>query len=309
MNFTIGADPEFGILYKNQFKSAIDFLPDKKKASKVNGNLFYFDNVLAEIGLQPTTSKEKFILTIQNALGDLTNLLYPAKLLTQASMQFSANELKHKKAIEAGCEPEVSAYTLKQVDPPQDYVTDYFKHVTPFRTAGGHIHLGAECLQQTMLVPYTAKMLDLFLAIPELFFNKDKTAKDRRRVYGLAGTHRPKPYGLEYRSLSNYWLSSPIYAGLIYDLCEFVLQFIMDEGHLRFWNIDETLLEDDDPAKAHQCIGYNVELLREAIDTINLPMAEPFLLIIMNYLPNHIIHDFEKAVKYNPKELEDEWAI
>lgn len=315
MNFTIGTDPEFGVIYKNQFKSAIQFLPHKDHPLKKRDNAFYFDNVLAEIGLKPTNSKEKFILAIQDAFQDLKELLIPNQLTIQASMQYPSCELKHEEAIKAGCDPEVSAYSLSEIEPNSEYIikdedTDYMKHVTSFRTCGGHIHLGSEhlCLQNGVLATYVVKMLDLFLAIPELFFNKDKTTKDRRRVYGVAGSHRPKSYGVEYRALSNYWLSSPVYASLIYDICQFVLNFVEEGAHRRFWHIDEKLL-DADPVNAHHCIGYNLDLFREAIDTVNLELAEPFLLILMNYLPNNIIRDFEIATKYTPKDLYEEWKI
>jgi hypothetical protein len=50
-------------------------------------------------------------------------------------------------------------------------------------------------------------MLDLRLAVPSLIWDKDKK---RRLLYGKAGCFRPKPYGMEYRTLSNAWLNPAI---------------------------------------------------------------------------------------------------
>src|SRR3546814_17499888 len=47
------------------------------------------------------------------------------------------------------------------------------------------------------------KQLDAFLALPSLFY--DDQVK-RRSMYGAAGAFRTKPYGVEYRVLSNAWL-------------------------------------------------------------------------------------------------------
>ena len=52
-------------------------------------------------------------------------------------------------------------------------------------------------------------MLDLFLAVPAIFMDTDKTSKERRTMYGFAGSHRETDYGLEYRPLSAFWLGSP----------------------------------------------------------------------------------------------------
>ncbi len=230
-------------------------------------------------------------------------------------MKFDANELKHKEAQKAGCMPELSAYTLTTVLPPKKYVTkdkktSYMKHITPIRTVGGHIHLGATDgpLQDSMLIPYVVKMLDLFLAVPDLFFNKDITTYERRKIYGLAGTHRTPSYGVEYRPLSNYWLSSPVYVRLVYDLCDFVLKFVAANGHKRFWQINEDLLDEDDPSVAHRCYGYDSTLLRGIIDHCDKDNGTTFMTFIMNYLPTQLIHDIEAAIEYQPADLHQEWS-
>jgi hypothetical protein len=49
------------------------------------------------------------------------------------------------------------------------------------------------------------KQLDCFLGLPSLLWDGDTA---RRKMYGAAGAFRPKPYGVEYRVLSNAWLLS-----------------------------------------------------------------------------------------------------
>ena len=48
------------------------------------------------------------------------------------------------------------------------------------------------------------KSMDVLLGAGSCFYDKDRK---RRQLYGKAGAFRPKAYGVEYRSLSNAWLS------------------------------------------------------------------------------------------------------
>ena len=47
--------------------------------------------------------------------------------------------------------------------------------------------------------------MDILLGLPSVILDADT---ERRAMYGAAGAHRIKPYGVEYRSLSNFWLGS-----------------------------------------------------------------------------------------------------
>ena len=57
------------------------------------------------------------------------------------------------------------------------------------------------------------KHLDLFLGLRSLEWDKDKT---RRQLYGNPGAMRLKPYGVEYRVLSNMWLSKEALVRFVY---------------------------------------------------------------------------------------------
>ena len=47
------------------------------------------------------------------------------------------------------------------------------------------------------------KTADLYLGVPSVILDNDT---ERRKLYGKAGCLRPKPYGVEYRTLSNFWI-------------------------------------------------------------------------------------------------------
>jgi hypothetical protein len=113
---------------------------------------------------------------------------------------------------ELGCTPDFNAYTKKANMPPK---TD-----KPFRTGAGHIHVGwgsdldpndydhyRECIR-------LVKQLDAALFFSSLLWDADES---RRTLYGKVGTFRAKPYGLEYRPLSNAWLNDPELILWVYD--------------------------------------------------------------------------------------------
>jgi hypothetical protein len=117
-------------------------------------------------------------------------------------------------AIRAGCEPDYNAWTLSENIPP-DYIT------TNTRAAGGHLHISFD---QAVNSPENrvkfVKALDLVLGVPSVIFDGDK---ERRKLYGKAGAFRPKdtnnsdPYdGVEYRTLSNFWLRSNELMSFVY---------------------------------------------------------------------------------------------
>ena len=63
------------------------------------------------------------------------------------------------------------------------------------------MHVGSDNIDTAKLV----RTMDLYLSVPGVLLDDDS---NRRSMYGLAGSYRPKPYGLEYRPLSNFWLKT-----------------------------------------------------------------------------------------------------
>lgn len=99
------------------------------------------------------------------------------------------------KAFILGCDPDFNAYTEQQ-NPIYDV-----NQMGLTRFAAGHIHLGYDVSK----IPHNvmAKFCDLFIGLPSIA--KDKQGR-RRQFYGQAGNYRPKKYGIEYRTPSNYWI-------------------------------------------------------------------------------------------------------
>jgi hypothetical protein len=122
-------------------------------------------------------------------------------------------EAQPDEAKELGCSPDFNAYT-KMANPRPDANT-------PFRTASGHVHIGwtnapVDINDEGHLEACRAltKSLDVWLGMVSLIWDKD----DRRRsLYGAAGAFRPKPYGMEYRVLSNKWIADPILRKTVYN--------------------------------------------------------------------------------------------
>ena len=292
--FSFGNDPEYCLVQENQLKSAIGILSSKEHPKKIKGHRFYYDNVLAEIATKPGKNINDVLFNTQESLKILAELIHPLKFEIKAAMEYPAKELKCDQAKIAGCNPEWSVYTLDVIDPPEflvDFKDGYLYFRGPLRTAGGHIHLGSELLSDSLPIFNVIRMMDLFIGIPSIFMDTDPTSKKRRTVYGLAGSHRIPEEGLrvEYRALGNFWLSSPEHVELIYDLSEFVLDFVGNEDHEKFWAIKEELLDDDDPSLAHICTGYDVAALQASINTCDKKQAAKFMMIVNNYLPSNLL--------------------
>lgn len=101
----------------------------------------------------------------------------------------------HEKAFVVGCDPDFCAYTQQQREIPEGIATSLTRH------AGGHFHVGYD---KDLVPPHiVVQFLDLMLGLPSVFADKQGL---RRRFYGQAGSYRVKEYGVEYRTLSNFWV-------------------------------------------------------------------------------------------------------
>ncbi len=233
--FVAGADPELMLIGpKGDLVSAIGVVPGTKtKPHPVKLGAVQHDNVLSEFNIDPADSSEEMEHHMRTVLQELAHIVAPNRLQVLAYAEFPAAALEHKTAKIFGCDPDFSAWpnddgilTMNSVDGSKAY--------EPYRSAGGHWHVGYKDITRDMLANdygkiEVVKMMDVFMGIPSIILDQDSTSLERRTLYGKAGSHRPKEYGVEYRALGNFWVSSPALTSLMYELCELAVSLTLSE--------------------------------------------------------------------------------
>ena len=202
-NITFGADPELFLKNKKtgEYTPACGLVGGTKKRPRgigKRGHAIQEDNVMVEFNIPPAKTADQAVKSIHYVMNHLTHLLPKFDLAIEASAEFNPRLLEqHPKAYEFGCDPDYNAWTITVNDAPNPD--------TNLRTCGGHIHIGynhSDLDNQIALI----RAMDLFVGVPLVVLDPDKVRKTR---YGKAGAFRPKPYGVEWRVASNYWISSP----------------------------------------------------------------------------------------------------
>jgi hypothetical protein len=210
-NFLFGCDPEFFLYDTNTGEpiSAVGLVPGTKaEPYKVDKGAVQLDGMAAEFNIDPVNNFEEFNDNIKIVMAQLKKML-PTNIgfLIQPSVHFSQEIMDNAtdSAKTLGCDPDYNAWTGERNEIPDT------SHCPNLRTASGHIHIGWTDGMPPMdpehfnLCRDLAKQMDWYLGAWSLRHDK---SVERRKLYGKAGAFRPKPYGCEYRVLSNFWLTS-----------------------------------------------------------------------------------------------------
>lgn len=205
MRITLGADPELFLINKDgKFISAVGKIPGTKEHPQqigASGWNIHTDNVALEFNIPPARQPEEFVENVRRGIyyaeavagiQGLTPVAVPA-------VNFDWDELDTPQAQTFGCIPDFNAFTLEEQAPDSNTANN-------LRTAGGHIHIGlanrTSELSKIRIVRLLEAGIGSFLRVVE-------PPNDRTKLYGSPGSMRMKPYGLEWRSPSNYWLGKP----------------------------------------------------------------------------------------------------
>lgn len=132
------------------------------------------------------------------------------------------------------------------------------------RSAGGHIHLGLDSYPGGLWNhrPGIVPLLDILVGIPATLLDRDPRAAERRVLYGRAGEFRLQPHGLEYRTLSNFWLRA-------WPLANFVLSMSRLAVSVAYTSLNLTFDYDVYPSR-YQSSGENLNPAGELLDLVDL---------------------------------------
>jgi hypothetical protein len=225
---TFGADPELFLqsIDNGQFVSAVGRIGGTKaepKSLPVLGSAVQEDNVAIEFNIAPCVTKQGFVHSLVKTIEYLQSEVAKQKLtlVCEASALFPEKELDTIEARTFGCDPDFNAWLRIENEPPM--VPDDMWNL---RSAGGHLHIGyndpnAELSMQLI------KTLDIFVGAPAIEHDTDTR---RRLLYGKAGAFRFKPYGVEYRTLSNFWLHSQEKMEWVFDQTQKAIDFVNNGG-------------------------------------------------------------------------------
>lgn len=205
MNILLGADPEFFLLKGNRPVPAYGLIPGTKdKPHKTDCGAIQVDGVAVEFNINPTNNVDEWCSNIERTMRVLRGRLNDYIFMIEPTVQFDKKEFKNlpHEATILGCDPDWNAYSRRPNRAPRIPLG--------FRTAAGHVHVGWTSGQSSLDPDHVetgfmmTKQLDLALHVPMMY--ADTANIERQNYYGAAGAMRSKPYGMEYRVLSNFWL-------------------------------------------------------------------------------------------------------
>lgn len=253
----VGADPEVFVIDNNTGKviNAHGMVEGTKEFPfAVKDGAVQVDGMALEFNINPAENMEEFQHNIESVRDTLHKMIGTDRYSLHAapSVMFSQEDMDDapKVSKELGCEPDFNAWS-GDVNPPPD-------HTSNMRTGAGHVHVGWTDGQDAFDPGHfdasvmAAKQLDCALGVQSLLWDEDNT---RRELYGKAGAFRSKPYGMEYRVLSNIWLGSKELVGHVYNVTVKSMEDLM-EGVQYFEEVDaEDIINKGDVGHAEAIIA------------------------------------------------------
>lgn len=214
--FFFGTDPEM-FLYDERKKTYVS-AHGKTNGTKENPEVLgphgavQVDGMALEINTQPSSSCSSFRCRLSAVLQSTKTMLKARgfddlSFVFKPTVEFSEEEWAKAPTVAKilGCSPDYNGWTGRMNPLPDD-------KGKPMRTGAGHIHIGwtngvTVDTDMKKIGEAVARELDATLGVASVLWDSDKK---RRKLYGKAGAFRPKPYGMEYRVLSNKWVGNPV---------------------------------------------------------------------------------------------------
>ena len=189
------------------------------------------DNVMLEYNIPPASTSHEFVYNLRRINEEIVGRVGKMGLapVIEASMRFRAEQLESDQAKVFGCDPDFNVWDRCPNEKPELTGEDKL-----LRTAGGHVHVSFNINGEPPKFPEhlseieTIVMgMDILVGIPSVILDKDR---ERRKLYGKAGAFRRKPYGIEWRTSSNWWTQKPTYMAFVYQQVERLFTTIAYDG-------------------------------------------------------------------------------
>lgn len=258
----VGSDQEFFLQDKNtnEIVSAEGLIKGTKdEPFKFMGEDSFFatslDNVLYEGNIPPAKTAAEFVEYF-NTLRSYMESTIPDTLRTLAkgSARLDHKWLQTDHARTYGCAISHNAWTEEA-----EFIQP--KKRSNLRAAGLHLHAGYKNPDYDTNILYIRAM-DLMAGIPSVIM---EPFDERKKVgYGKAGNHRHCSYGVEYRSLSSYFASTPELLTWAFNTCHSAAKFINDgrieEINSRGDEIQSTINKNNKKAAERLIKEFNLQV-------------------------------------------------
>ncbi len=249
--FLISFDPEAFLADSNgEVKSSIPILQRDKHnpiiLDKKTGTQIFSDNVLCEFSFNPSKSKDELIKKYRGALQKIqSHIGKDYRILPQSAHICKDEDLVESFGVnpkEIGCSPslcfrrkEIKQLKFEDASSPN------------MRSGSNHLHLSSPVLKTLTDKENILRLIEIFVGMASVIWDKDPTSIERRKVYGKSGEMRLPSEGegrIEARFLSNYVMRSPKLIDLTYDLSEYALSHMYNKTYEKvFASVNEEEVE------------------------------------------------------------------
>jgi hypothetical protein len=270
---TFGCDPEFFFERDGQVIGSEKVLAEKPNPPRKRNPYGYYDPIPNELisyrrfvqdGVQAELnphgngcranlaySMAACFKVLKTHLAEMPGVSVSFKSMVEVSPEELDSLSPRSKAL--GCLPSLNIYE-------EGATVGVDGHTYRKRTAGGHIHLGLEGLLKSNAVKLVP-ILDLLVGNTSVLIDRDPHAAERRLHYGRAGEYRLPSHGLEYRTLSNFWMRSYQLMSLVMGLSRMSVAVLNTSQTLHGWDSVKELMKDVDQQKVRAAINHNDRFL------------------------------------------------
>lgn len=288
----LGCDPEMFIAKGGRIVESSEVVPQAgifdPQDYQAYRSAIVRDGVQVELNPSPSTCRAGVVNQVARLIAQLAQQAKEkgGEISFQPVVELSAEDMKKLSAAarRLGCAPSKNLHDASATVRVGD---DYRK-----RSAGGHIHIGMAIKpnQHERLVA----LMDILLGNTCVMIDRDPLQAERRKVYGRAGEFRTPQHGLEYRTLSNFWLHSSQLMSFVMGMTRLATHIFQQANNPNLkcpkaqgWDGFGTILNGWNPEKA-LLSKVDMSKIVKAIDTNDLQLAKENWQGVREFIDLHV---------------------